>query len=103
MIFRAAWRRSVLCSARYTTPIPPRPMRESMRSPARTLPGGGSGSGCGIMPIMDDAAPGHGPPLSTGILAGAWILVTGPDAGAAARLRARLAEAGAAAVELVDD
>src|SRR4051812_25381472 len=44
------------------------------------------------MPIMDDAA-----------LNGAWVLIVGPDAGAAARLRARLAIAGAAAVELIED
>jgi len=37
------------------------------------------------------------------VLQGAWILVAGPDAGTAARLRARLAERGAAAVELAID
>src|SRR4051812_9069404 len=45
------------------------------------------------MPIMDDAA----------ALTGAWVLVAGPDGAAAARLRARLAGAGVAAVELVED
>ena len=52
---------------------------------------------------MDDAAARHPVPSSDEPLAGAWILVAGPDAGAAARLRARLAEAGAAAVELAVD
>ncbi|MEA2125301.1 MAG: cyclic di-GMP phosphodiesterase [Solirubrobacteraceae bacterium] len=37
------------------------------------------------------------------MLQGAWILVAGPDAGTAARLRAALAERGAAAVELALD
>ena len=37
------------------------------------------------------------------VLQGAWILVAGPDAGTASRLRARLAERGAAAVELAID
>ncbi len=37
------------------------------------------------------------------VLRGAWILVAGPDAGTAARLRATLAERGAAAVELAID
>jgi putative nucleotidyltransferase with HDIG domain len=45
------------------------------------------------MPIMDDGA----------ALNGAWVLVAGPDGAAAARLRARLADAGVAAVELVED
>ena len=36
-------------------------------------------------------------------LAGAWVLVAGPDAPAATRLRARLAELGATAVELAED
>jgi HD-GYP domain-containing protein (c-di-GMP phosphodiesterase class II) len=44
----------------------------------------------------DDQAASH-------ILRGAWILVAGPDAGTAARLRATLAERGAAAVELAID
>jgi putative nucleotidyltransferase with HDIG domain len=38
-----------------------------------------------------------------GVLHGAWILIAGPDAGMAARLRATLAERGAAAVELALD
>ncbi|HVH00667.1 MAG TPA: hypothetical protein VM844_07855, partial [Miltoncostaeaceae bacterium] len=54
------------------------------------------------MPIMDDGAPGHRPPATradrAAVLAGAWVLVAGPDAAAAARLRARLALAGAASV-----
>ena len=37
------------------------------------------------------------------VLQGAWILVAGPDAATAARLRAQLAERGAAAVELAID
>ena len=57
------------------------------------------------MPIMDDGAPGQRHPASraerVAVLAGAWVLIVGPDAAAAARLRARLAMAGAAAVELV--
>jgi putative nucleotidyltransferase with HDIG domain len=59
------------------------------------------------MPIMDDGAPGHRSPATradrAAVLAGAWVLIAGPDAAAAARLRARLALAGAAAVELVED
>src|SRR5215208_1481085 len=55
------------------------------------------------MPIMDDGAPGHRSPDRAALLAGAWVLIAGPDAAAAARLRARLALAGAAAVELVED
>jgi HD domain-containing protein len=39
-------------------------------------------------------------PSRSGVLRGAWILIAGPDAGTASRLRARLAECGAAAVEL---
>jgi putative nucleotidyltransferase with HDIG domain len=39
----------------------------------------------------------------TAALEGAWVLIAGPDAGAAARLRARLAELGASAVELALD
>ncbi len=39
----------------------------------------------------------------TGVLRGAWILVAGPDAGTATRLRASLADSGAAAVELAVD
>ena len=37
------------------------------------------------------------------VLRGAWILLAGPDAGTAARLRAKLAESGAAAVEIAVD
>src|SRR5215212_2597607 len=59
------------------------------------------------MPIMDDGAPGHRSRAPTAeraaVLAGAWVLIAGPDAAAASRLRARLAMAGAAAVELVED
>jgi putative nucleotidyltransferase with HDIG domain len=59
------------------------------------------------MPIMDDGAPGQRTPVSradrAAVLAGAWVLIAGPDAASAARLRARLALAGAAAVELVED
>src|SRR3954471_21926506 len=36
-------------------------------------------------------------------LAGAWVLVAGPDPAAAARLHARLTEIGVAAVELAED
>src|SRR4051812_21989307 len=71
------------------------------------LPSRGSGGWSGIMPIMDDGATGHRLPANkadrTAVLAGAWVLIAGPDAGAAARLRARLALAGVTAVELVDD
>src|SRR4051794_1356599 len=44
-----------------------------------------------------------GTPHPTAALEGAWVLIAGPDAGAAARLRARLADLGAAAVELALD
>ncbi len=58
------------------------------------------------MPSMADAADRDSRadhPSRSDVLHGAWILVAGADAGAAARLRARLAERGAAAVELVVD
>jgi hypothetical protein len=42
-------------------------------------------------------------PARAQVLQGAWILVAGPDAGTASRLRARLAECGASAVELAVD
>src|SRR4051794_3306080 len=44
-----------------------------------------------------------GPALQPAALEGAWVLIAGPDAGAAARLRARLADLGATAVELALD
>jgi HD-GYP domain-containing protein (c-di-GMP phosphodiesterase class II) len=56
---------------------------------------------------MDDAAAPHAAPSPRAdrfsALSGAWILVAGPDATTATRLRARLAEAGTAAVELASD
>src|SRR4051812_50151143 len=48
------------------------------------------------------ADPERGPGRSTA-LHGAWVLVAGPDATTASRLRARLADLGAAAVELAVD
>ena len=48
----------------------------------------------------DSRADDHG---RSQVLRGAWILIAGPDAGTAARLRARLAECGASAVELAVD
>ncbi len=44
-----------------------------------------------------------GPADLTAALEGAWVLIAGPDAGPAARLRARLADLGTSAVELVLD
>src|SRR3954454_14255551 len=73
--------------------MPPRPMRSSMRYPATTVPTVGSGGRSGIICSMAD----------TSALHGAWVLVAGPDAATAARLRARLADLGAAAVELALD
>jgi putative nucleotidyltransferase with HDIG domain len=59
------------------------------------------------MPIMDDAAHGTELPstdaIGEGVLVDAWVLVVGPDADAARRLRGPLAAAGAAAVELAGD
>ena len=55
------------------------------------------------MPIMDDGAAAPRTPARGAVLAGAWILVVGPDPAAGARLRARLALGGAAAVEIVED
>jgi len=56
---------------------------------------------------MEHAAAGPPPSRlatdSASALAGAWVLIAGPDAGAAARLRGRLSLAGASAVELVED
>jgi putative nucleotidyltransferase with HDIG domain len=52
---------------------------------------------------MADAADRQRIAARTDVLAGAWVLVAGPDAGTAARLRARLADLGAAAVELAVD
>src|SRR4051794_20632343 len=46
---------------------------------------------------------GHGERERVSALAGAWVLVAGPDAPAAARLRARLAELGATPGELAQD
>src|SRR4051794_40671193 len=73
--------------------MPPRPMRSSMRYPATTVPTVGSGARSGIICSMAD----------TSALHGAWVLVAGPDATTAARLRARLADLGASAVELAVD
>jgi HD domain len=52
--------------------------------------------------MADTADPERGPGRSTA-LEGAWVLVAGPDATTAARLRGRLAALGAAAVELAVD
>jgi putative nucleotidyltransferase with HDIG domain len=52
--------------------------------------------------MADPADRERGPGLSEA-LHGAWVLVAGPDATTAARLRARLADLGAAAVELAVD
>jgi hypothetical protein len=55
---------------------------------------------------MDDAAAARArrwDPDRIKVLSGAWVLIAGPDASAAARLRGRLAMSGAAAVELVED
>ena len=49
-------------------------------------------------PEKQDGASGPGAALR-----GAWVLVAGPDAATAARLRGRLADLGAAAVELAED
>ena len=86
--------------------MPPRPMRDSTRYPATTSPGRGSERWSGIMVSMADGDASNSQPDPTGhesALRGAWILVAGPDAGTAARLRASLAERGAAAVELAID
>ena len=55
------------------------------------------------MPIMDDAAAPPRTPERAAVLAGSWILIAGPDQAEATRIRARLALAGAAAVEIVED
>ena len=55
------------------------------------------------MPSMADAARRDDPADRSDVLRGAWILVAGPDAATAARLRATLARRGAAAVELAID
>ena len=56
------------------------------------------------MPIMDDAAARHRHPARGSdhlpVLVGAWVLVAGPDAMAASRLRGRLASFGCSAVEM---
>ena len=82
-------------------------MRRSILYPAISVPRRGSDGWSGIMPIMDDAAGGTSTHYSEGagdeVLADAWVLVVGPDGEAARRLRARLAAAGCAAVELAAD
>src|SRR4051812_17644160 len=55
------------------------------------------------MTRMADPAHGDSGCAPAAVLAGAWVLVAGSDAVAAARLRSRLAGAGAAAVELAAD
>jgi putative nucleotidyltransferase with HDIG domain len=56
------------------------------------------------MPIMDDSARGNPAPVPPDEpLLDAWVLVVGPDSEAARRLRAQIASAGAAAVELAAD
>src|SRR4051794_18918835 len=67
------------------------------------LPRRGSGGWSGIIPIMADATRRDGGRDRAAVLAGAWVLVAGPDSRTAARLRGRLADLGAAAVELVSD
>ena len=55
------------------------------------------------MESMADPADRERGPQATAALQGAWVLVAGPEATTAARLRARLADLGAAAVELATD
>ena len=61
-------------------------------------------AGPASLAIMDDAARGTlAPSSSDEPLLDAWVLVVGPDSEAARRLRAQIASAGAAAVELAAD
>jgi putative nucleotidyltransferase with HDIG domain len=55
------------------------------------------------MESMADPVSRDGGPGLAATLRGAWVLVAGPDATTAARLRGRLADLGAAAVELAAD
>ncbi len=79
-------------------------MRLSILYPAMVLPTRGSDGWSGIMPIMDDADHATGVrSAEEGALVDAWVLVVGPETDTARRLRARLAAAGCAAVELAAD
>jgi len=54
------------------------------------------------MPIMDESATRTHLAIPGAALAGAWVLIAGPDAGTATRLRGRLSQVGVAGVVLVD-
>src|SRR4051794_27903825 len=68
-----------------------------------TVPRRGSGGWSGIMERMPDPADRARGADRTEALVGAWVLVAGPDAATASRLRGRLADLGVAAVELAVD